>query len=408
MSISGRRPPVVSRRWAALLLVPALGVLGACGSSATSASGGGDGAAAVATGGAGGGSGLPASLQLPAIEDLTGPAGFAGLYTQQGQRVAIDQINSTHFLGNTTLSLKYSDTQSTPQVAAEEASSAVNSSAPLAFGPVESTVSLAVAPVVERGKLPTVFTQSSDAGVTEGGDYTYVVTAPYQDLIDQTLGAYLKAKGIKSLGIISTTDNPGSVLVTQVLVAFCNQNGIKTYVAGDVPQTTTDFTAIASKTISAKPAAVFTLLYGTETVSLIRQLRSDGYAGPIVGTESMAGGVLTPLGSAANGIVYFTDYTAGLPGAVNKTFTSLFAKMYGGGLPSDYAAEGYDAVWLAARALKLADSTDRTKVLAALQSVAATGFEGAAGDITFKDRIEQGPFLLVKWENGKEVLLTAP
>jgi branched-chain amino acid transport system substrate-binding protein len=127
-----------------------------------------------------------------------------------------------------------------------------------------------------------------------------------------------------------------------------------------------------------------------------------------VGTESMAGGVLTPLGSAANGIVYFTDYTAGLPGAVNKTFTSLYAKMYGGGLPSDYAAEGYDAVWVAARALKLADSTDRTKVLAALQSVAATGFEGAAGDITFKDRIEQGPFLLVKWENGKEVLLTTP
>jgi hypothetical protein len=47
-------------------------------------------------------------------------------------------------------------------------------------------------------------------------------------------------------------------------------------------------------------------------------------------------------------------------------------------------------------------------VLAALQNVAATGFEGAAGDVTFKDRIEQGPFLLVKWENGKEVLLTTP
>ena len=412
MSISCRRPPVVSRRWAALLLVPALGVLGACGSSAASSAAGGAAATGSAgsggSGGSGGGADLPASLQLPAIEDLTGPAGYAGLDAQQGQRIAIDQINSTHFLGKTMLSLKYSDTQSTPQVAAEEASSAVNSSAPLAFGPVESTVSLAVAPVVERGKLPTVFTQSSDAGVTEGGDYTYVVTAPYQDLIGQTVGAYLKAKGIKSLGIISTTDNPGSVLSTQVLVAFCNQNGIKTYVAGDVPQTTTDFTAIASKTISAKPAAVFTLLYGTETVTLIRQLRADGFTGPIVGTESMAGGVLTPLGSAANGIVYFTDYSAGLTGAVNKTFTSLYAKSYGGGLPSNYAAEGYDAVWFGARALKLADSTDRTKVLAALQSVAATGFEGAAGDITFKDRIEQGPFLLVKWENGKEVLLKTP
>src|ERR1700678_170912 len=85
MSFSRKRTPAVSRRWTALLLVPALGVLGACGSSATSASGGGgDGAVAAATGGAGGGSGLSASLQLKAIEALTGPAGFAGPYTQQG------------------------------------------------------------------------------------------------------------------------------------------------------------------------------------------------------------------------------------------------------------------------------------------------------------------------------------
>src|ERR1700691_1539814 len=138
MSVSGKRTPPA--RWVgALLLVPALGVLGACGSSATSANSG-----AAAAAGGGGGGGLPASLQTPAIQDLTGAAGFAGLETQQGQRLAIDQINSPHFLGSTTLSLTYSDTQSTPQIAAQAASSAVKSNAPLAFGPVLSTVSLAV------------------------------------------------------------------------------------------------------------------------------------------------------------------------------------------------------------------------------------------------------------------------
>jgi branched-chain amino acid transport system substrate-binding protein len=407
MSISGKRRLVVSKGAVALLLLPALGVLSACSSSGSSA-GSASNAGAASSASAGAAAGLPANVQIPAIQDLTGDAGFAGLDTQQGQRVAIEQINSTHYLGNTMLSLKYTDTQSTPQIASEAASSAVNSSAPLAFGPVSTPVSIAVAPIVQRGGLPTIFTQSSGPGVNVGA-YTYTATAAYQDLIVPTLGAYLKAKGITSLGIMSNTDNPGAIAPAQVLVDFANQNGIKTISIGDLPSTTTDFTAAAAKIAAAKPSAVYMLLFGTENVTAIRQLRADGYTGMIVGTAAMGGGVLAPLGSAANGIVYFTDYTAGLPGAVNKTFTALFAKMYGtASPPSDFAAEGYDAVWFGARALKLADSTNRTKVLAALQSVAATGFQGAVGTVTFKDRIEQGPFLLVMSENGKEMLIKIP
>ena len=411
MSISGKRRPVVSKGAVALLLLPALAVLSACSSSASSASassGSGSGSGAASSASAGAAAGLPANVQIPVIQNLTGDAGFAGLDTQQGQRVAIAQINSTHYLGNTTLSLKYTDTQSTPQLGAEAASSAVNSSAPLAFGPVGTPVSIAVAPIVQRGGLPTIFTSASGPGVNLGAN-TYTLSAPYQDVIIPTLGAYLKAKGIKSLGIMSNTDNPGATVPAQVLVNFANQNGIKTISIGDLPSTTTDFTASAAKIAAAKPSAVYMLLFGTENVTAIRQLRADGYTGVIVGTASFGGGTLTPLGSVANGIVYFTDYTAGLPGAVNKTFTALFAKMYGtASPPSDFAAEGYDAVWFGARALKLADSTNRTKVLAALQSVAATGFQGAVGTVTFKDRIEQGPFLLVMWENGKEMLIKIP
>jgi branched-chain amino acid transport system substrate-binding protein len=403
MSVPGKRRP--AGRWAAaLLLVPALGALGACGSSATSAS---SGAAAAAAAAAGGGAGLPANVQIPAIQDVTGAAGFAGTATEQGQRVAVEQINSTHFLGSTTLSLTYSDTQSTPQTGAQAASSAVNSNAPLALGPVFSTVSLAVAPIVQRGGLPTIFTQSTAAGVNAGDD-TYTATAPVPVFLDRTVGEYLKAKSVKGLGIIGITDNPAALVTEQALRDFCAQNGIQTISSNNVPSTTTDFTAIATKIVDARPTAVFLLLVGPQNVTAIKQLRADGYNGMIWGTSVLSGGVLTPLGKSANGIVYATDYTAGLPGAVNKAFTSLYAKMYGAGQPSDFTAEGYDAVWFAARALKLADSANRSKVLAALQSVAKTGFEGAVGKVTFKNRIEQVPGVLVEWENGKETLLASP
>src|ERR1700678_3063488 len=286
MSISGKRRLVVSKGAVALLLLPALAVLSACSSSASSASasassGSGSGSGAASSASAGAAAGLPANVQIPVIQNLTGDAGFAGLDTQQGQRVAIAQINSTHYLGNTTLSLKYTDTQSTPQLGAEAASSAVNSSAPLAFGPVGTPVSIAVAPIVQRGGLPTIFTSASGPGVNLGAN-TYTLSAPYQDVIIPTLGAYLKAKGIKSLGIMSNTDNPGAIAPAQVLVNFANQNGIKTIWIGDLPSTTTDFTASAAKIAAAKPSAVFMLLFGNENVTAIRQLRADGYTGVIV------------------------------------------------------------------------------------------------------------------------------
>jgi branched-chain amino acid transport system substrate-binding protein len=340
MRVRGKRRP--TGRWAAaLLLVPALGALGACGSSATSASSGAAAATAAGGGAAGGGAGLPANVQIPAIQDLTGAAGFAGTATEQGQRVAVEQINSTHFLGSTTLSLPYSDTQSTPQTGAQAASSAVNSNAPLALGPVFSTVSLAVAPIVQRGGLPTIFTQSTAAGVNAGDD-TYTATAPVPVFLDRTVGEYLKAKSVKGLGIIGITDNPAALVTEQALRDFCAQNGIQTISSNNVPSTTTDFTAIATKIVDARPTAVFLLLVGPQNVTAIKQLRADGYNGMILGTSVLSGGVLTPLGKNANAIVYATDYTAGLPGAVNKAFTSLYAKMYGAGQPSDFTAEGYD------------------------------------------------------------------
>jgi branched-chain amino acid transport system substrate-binding protein len=277
----------------------------------------------------------------------------------------------------------------------------------LAFGPVLSTVSLAVAPIVQRGGLPTIFTQSVAAGVNAGA-YTYNVTPSPSTYIDRTLGAYLKAKGASSVAFIYDTDNPSAVSVSQTLIDFCTQNGIKTTSAGDVTSTTTDFTETATKIASAKPTAVFLLLLGSQNVTVIRQLRADGFTGQITGEIGLSGGVLTPLGSSANGIVYSSDYSAAAPGSVNKTFTSLYAKMYGAGQPSNYAADGYNAVWFAARALKAANSTDRSKVLAALQSVARTGFASPAGTITFTDRLAQEPGVLVEWLNGKETLATTP
>jgi branched-chain amino acid transport system substrate-binding protein len=116
----------------------------------------------------------------------------------------------------------------------------------------------------------------------------------------------------------------------------------------------------------------------------------------------MGGGVLKPLGKSADGIFWATDFAASQSGPGAQKFVQAYAK-YGRGTPSNFSAEGYDAVWLAARALKDAGSVDRAKVLASLVKVADAGFEGALGSVKFVDRSEIAPGVLVQWSGGKEV-----
>ena len=82
---------------------------------------------------------------------------------------------------------------------------------------------------------------------------------------------------------------------------------------------------------------------------------------------------------AANGIVWSSDWVPGAPfGSLSDTFASEYKAAYGGKVPSNWAAEAYDAVWFAARAMKQAGSTDPTKLQAALTSVGNAGLHRGA------------------------------
>ena len=61
-----------------------------------------------------------------------------------------------------------------------------------------------------------------------------------------------------------------------------------------------------------------------------------------------------------------------------QEFVKAYEEKYGE-LPNNYAAEGYDAVWLLARGIKEANSADRVAIREGIAKVAAEGFDGAQG-----------------------------
>lgn len=348
--------------------------------------------------------GLPATLTLTSVKDLTGPAGYAGLLTRKGGDIAVQEINDSGYLGETKVELQVEDTQSKNQEAAILATKAVRSKSPVLLGPLLSSACLVMSPIVQNGKLPTIYTQASAPGINIG-KYIYRATVPGDQLVSK-LGPFLDNRGVKSIGLIYDTDVPTDAEFAENTVPrFAKKYGMDIVASKGVLTSNNDFTAIASELARKQPDAVGIMVAGAQHVTIVKQLREAGYEGQFFGQIGAGGGNLKPLGKLADGFVWGSDFNVEMSGPGTENFKKLWEEKYPGEVPTNFAAQGYDQVWFAVRAIKEANSTDREKVLQGLEKVAADGFDGAVGRVTFKDRDEQVEGVIVEWRDGKEVIV---
>jgi branched-chain amino acid transport system substrate-binding protein len=381
-------------------LLAGLFILSACGtSSAPSSSASGNGSSV-------GGNGLPATVHIKSIKEMTGAAAFAGTSAEKGVELAVQQINQEHFLGNTKLKVDLKDSGASPQKAASFATQAVaDKSYSVISGPLLGQSAVAVAPIVQKAKMPTVFTQAGSKGVVIG-DYTYRVTAPQATYYADNVGPYMQSKHVKSVSIVYDSDNPTlTQLGTKVLPKMAKKYGFTIKSTTAVQIATQDFTAPASKISKEKPDAAVLLMIGAQYPPAVTQLRQRGFSGLLFANQGAGGGNLKPAGKAAVGTTWATDFNVDNPTPETNKFVSLYEKKYHKD-PLDYAAEAYDSIWLIARGLKQANSADRTKLNKGLQSVVQHGFKGAEGTLRFVHNDLRISGLLVRWNGKKEVLVS--
>jgi branched-chain amino acid transport system substrate-binding protein len=138
----------------------------------TSCSGGTEGAKSASNG-------LPPTVTVLATTDTTGFVAKVGKSDLRGLKLAVQQINSQHFLGNTKIKLVTKDAGGDKETAANLVSQTVaNTDVSAVIGSVLSGSARAQAPIAQHAKLPIVFTQAGSQGVVIGS-YTYRVTAPF-------------------------------------------------------------------------------------------------------------------------------------------------------------------------------------------------------------------------------------
>jgi branched-chain amino acid transport system substrate-binding protein len=380
-----------------LLVAATIAVVGAVGLSACSSGGSGTTAAPSAS------SKLSGEITLPEVHELTGSAGFAGASTQKGIDLALEEVNSSGFLGSgVTLKVNQEDTASNTDTATTDMSKALaDPTAPVVLGPLISTAAQAVAPLALRAKKPVVMGQALGPGIANA--YVYRVT-PAEDSYYQLDFDYAKKQGVKSISVIYDAGSSRMTANGTTLAPdFAKKNGMKILSTTAVPTGTADFTATASKIAGEKPDAVLFFITGTSQVTAVQQLRRAGYTGIFLANQSLEGALAT-AGDAADGAVWSAPFSVLSTNAASQKFIKAFQAKYNAA-PDVYAADGYDQIYLVARALKAAGSTDPAAVQTALQAETKKGYEGAQGKVTFKGGDAQGSGILIQWKSGTKTVL---
>lgn len=340
-------------------------------------------------------------ITIGMVNEQSGPVAYVGVGALEGAEVALEQINSSGYLGDgVELSLKTVDTGGEIERASSEMTQMLNDdSVPVIIGPAASQSATSVAPMVESSQVPTVFTQAGSEGVVIG-DWTFRASPPMETYF--SLGVeWLAAEGFENISVIYNGTFPTFAQLGETHVPEdAAAEGITIMSSQAVQMTTQDFNSQAQVIASENPEAVVMMLTPSQAITFTSQLRDAGYEGQIMGTPSLSGGMLADGGSSVDGVVYPVAFSPVFESAKVEEFVGLFEDEFQK-LPNNYNGEGYDALWWIAHGIKESGCSTAEGIRDGLAAIGEKGFEGAQGNLTFENgndaRVDGG---MVRWSSA--------
>jgi len=196
------------------------------------------------------------------------------------------------------------------------------------------------------------------------------------DSMSEAMGQYVKDQGYKNVYLMSLNYQAGKDKLAG-FKRFYNERPPLDEVYTPLDQL--DFSADISRMQSRQPDALFVFYTGGVGINFTRQLNQAGLMGklPFFSESLIDSTALTALKDQAVGATFATPWTTELDNPHNRQFVRAFHEKYGR-LPTEFAANGYDAAWLLNEAVKnVAQQSggkigDKRQLAAAVKAAGAT------------------------------------
>ncbi len=207
----------------------------------------------------------------------------------------------------------------------------------------------------------------------------FFFTSWQNDAQSEVMGKFAADKGYKRVYVMAPNYQAGKDFVAGFKRFYPTPLVGEVYTQLNQP----DYSAEIAQMIAAKPDALYVFYPGGMGVAFVRQMRQAGALGkiPLLSTSTTDGSTLPALKETALGVLSGTFWGPDFANPVSQKFVADFRAKYKR-IPSQYAAQAYDAALLLDSALKKTGGnvTDKAALRAALRQA---DFKSLRGDLRF-------------------------
>jgi len=351
------------------------------------------------------------TYKVGTILSVTGPGGFLGDNMKRGAQLAVDEINAGSGINGKKIDWIFYDaeTQSTKGVTAARRLIEQDGVDIIVGGGNASGIALAIVPVVEKASVPFISTEGAMAIVNPVAERAWTFKSTIDDdiILDRAADWWTK-RGTTSIALLHDTSGFGQSAKEQLAKVAERRKLRVVYESFDPADT--DLTAQLGRIKQTDAKVVLCWTIAPSGVVFLKQAAALGLSDrTIMNSYGFVDERYMKLaeGAAEGTYLLSTKFPVGadLPAkdsqknrilALTKSYESRYNSK-----PNQFVAQTYDAINLAAQALK-SGGNDRPKVRAALEGI--KGYPGVNATFSFSPTRHSGlnktDAVIIVWKNG--------
>lgn len=324
------------------------------------------------------------------IGPITGGAATYGQSVRDGAQIAIDEINAAGGINGKEVVFLFEDDEHKGDKAKTAYDTLMDKGMQVLIGTVTSDPCIAINDLTAKDGLLQI-TPSASALEAAKNPNTFRVcfTDPLQGA---AMAEYAtKTLGYKKAAVIYNQDDNYSTGMYEAFVENFEKLGGEVVEEVSFAGTASDFSAQITKIAATDAEFIFLPIYAEKAAQIIITAESKGLDIAFLGGDGLDGILNYMQGDnakLAEGLIYLTPFVSSDADPKVQAFTKKYEDKYGK-TPDQFAADGYDCVYLAKLAIEKAGVTDPAKMTedatkaAVIKAMTEIEYAGLTGTMTF-------------------------
>ena len=342
------------------------------------------------------------TFKLGGIGPLTTDTAIYGKAAMNGAQIAVDEINAQG--GAIQFQLQAEDDQADPGLGVNAYHKLLDDGAQIIVGSVTSGSGIAVSAETFKDRVFTITPSGSSVDVISGKDNTFQVC--FSDPNQGTGSADYIAENLPGakVAVIYRNDDAYSQGIRDTFVAEAKAKGIEIVDEGTFTKDTqTDFSVQLTSAQNKGADVLFLPIYYQPASVILAQAKQMNFAPTFFGVDGMDG-ILTMEGfdtSLAEGVMLLTPFSADAEDERTQNFVKKYNELHGE-IPNQFAADGYDAVYVIYEAIQAAGVTSDMSaediceaLVAAMPAIAVDGLTGQGMTWKASGEVAKAPMAVV-------------